>query len=70
MTCGIPGIVCQIPNSHVETLIGPDWCRLLSAIGKGGEVYIADLLLQCAVFAPMISEGGRNRGNYYQLSGG
>src|ERR1019366_9672705 len=45
MRSGIPGIICQFPNSHAETLTGPDWCRLLSAMGKGGDIFMVDLLL-------------------------
>lgn len=66
---GIPNIVCQYPNGHVETLTNRCWCHLLSTLGKGGEVLMADILLKCAVFMPTSSTDGQDRGNYYQLSG-
>jgi telomerase reverse transcriptase len=69
VTSGIPGIVCQLPNSHVEALLSPEWCRLLAEIGKGGDLIMADLLLECAIFIPTTQGGGFDRGNYYQLNG-
>jgi hypothetical protein len=69
MISGIPGIVCQLPNSHVETLLGPDWSQLLVSIGKGADVIMADLLLECAIFVPTDEGGSSGRDNYYQLSG-
>jgi hypothetical protein len=62
---GIPGVVAVVPNPHVETLTGADWCFLLSVLGKRGCDYMMDLLLECAVFCPTELEPG----NLYQLSG-
>jgi hypothetical protein len=62
---GIPGVVGVVPNPHIETLTGADWCFLLSVLGRRGSDYMMDLLLECAVFCPTELEPG----NLYQLSG-
>jgi len=51
---GIPGIVCHFPNPHVETVTSPAWCKLLSLLGKGGDMIMVDLLLECALFVPAL----------------
>jgi hypothetical protein len=61
----IPGIVSMTPNPHVDTLIGSNWCRLLSFLGKRGCDYMIDLLLECSLFCPNDLEPE----NMYQLSG-
>lgn len=62
---GIPGILCHYPNSSVETVKGPLWCRVHSLMGQGGDRVMMDLLQHCGIFCPLEGEGG----NYYQLSG-
>jgi hypothetical protein len=49
---GIPGIVCQYPNPHIETVTGKPWCKLLSLLGRGGDLIMVDLLLDCGLFVP------------------
>jgi telomerase reverse transcriptase len=68
VSCGIPGVICAYPNSHIETFIGRQWCRLLAMLGRGGDVTIATLLLDCSIFSPTNHQSTSNR-NYYQLSG-
>jgi hypothetical protein len=62
---GIPGVVCHYPNDQVETVTNPNWCRLLSYLGRGGDLIMVELLLECGVFVPLTS----GNGNLYQLSG-
>lgn len=64
MTC-IPGLLAQHPNSSVQTLKSPLWCRLHALLGQGGDRILMDLLLECSIFLPI----EKNVGNYYQLSG-
>jgi telomerase reverse transcriptase len=68
LSCGIPGVICAYPNSHIESLIGPNWCSLLALLGQGGDVIIATLLLDCSIFSPTSHQSASNR-NYFQLSG-
>jgi hypothetical protein len=49
---GIPGVLCQYPNPHVETVTNKPWCKLLSMLGKGGDLIMVDLLLDCGLFLP------------------
>lgn len=54
----IPGVVCQYPNKFVERLTGPAWCELLSALGRGGDLVMVDLLVDCALFCPCSGHEG------------
>jgi hypothetical protein len=51
---GIPGIMCHYPNPHVETVTGRPWCSLLSLLGRGGDLIMVDLLLDCGLFVPAL----------------
>jgi hypothetical protein len=62
---GIPGVICHYPNDQVETVTNPNWCRLLSYLGRGGDLIMVELLLDCGIFVPLSS----GNGNLYQLSG-
>jgi telomerase reverse transcriptase len=64
-TSSVPGLVARSPNSHVRTLKEDTWCRLHALLGPGGDRIIMDMLLECAIFCPIV--GGT--ANYYQLSG-
>jgi telomerase reverse transcriptase len=55
---GIPGVVCQYPNKFIERLTSPAWCELLSALGRGGELVMVDLLVDCALFCPCSNHEG------------
>lgn len=46
----IPGIVCQFSNPHVVTLTGNIWCELLPLLGRGGDLIMIDLLVDCGLF--------------------
>lgn len=62
---GIPGVVYQYANKHVQALTSSAWCSLLSLLGRGGDLVMVDLLLECCLFVPVVdgSKGLR------QLSG-
>jgi len=60
----IPGIVCQFPNQTIEEVTSPVWCQLLSLLGRGGDLVMIDLLVDCALFAP-----GSDQDGLQQLSG-
>jgi len=62
---GIPGIICQYSNPHIETVVSPAWCHLLSSLGEGGDVVMVDLLLECCLFIPI----GDNTKSLKQFSG-
>ena len=62
---GIPGVVSHYPNSNVETLKGASWANVLRLLGKRGEEYMLDMILDCGTFVS-IDEGSSN---YFQLSG-
>ncbi len=62
---GIPGIISTHPNEHVASLRSPAWSRLLSALGKGADRIMIDLLLDCGIFVSVPA----GVGNFYQLSG-
>ena len=49
---GIPGIVCKYSNAHTELVVSSPWCALLSLLGKGGDIIMVDLLLECCLFLP------------------
>jgi hypothetical protein len=51
---GIPGIMSHYPNPHIETLTSMAWCKLLSLLGRGGDLIMVDLLLDCGVFVPAL----------------
>ena len=61
----IPGLIARHPNSSIQTLKSPLWCRLHALLGQGGDRILMDLLLECSIFLPI----EKNNGNYYQLSG-
>ncbi len=62
---GIPGIICHYPNHHIEVLTSPVWCQLLSTLGRGGDLIMVDLLVECALFYPSFPDSSRLQ----QLSG-
>jgi hypothetical protein len=62
---GIPGIMRQYSNPHVETVTNKAWCTLLSLLGRGGDLIMVDLLLDCGLFVPAMD--GIN--GFCQLSG-
>ncbi|KAI9664915.1 MAG: hypothetical protein M1821_006363 [Bathelium mastoideum] len=47
---GIPGIQSFHPNQYVEIVKGPHWCRLLSLLGRIGNEFMIDLLMDCGIF--------------------
>jgi hypothetical protein len=49
---GIPGIICRYSNAHIEYVTSNAWCALLSLFGKGGDIIMVDLLLECCLFLP------------------
>jgi hypothetical protein len=51
---GIPGIVYHYANKHVQTLTNTTWCSLLSLLGRGGDLIVIDLLLDCCLFIPVV----------------
>jgi hypothetical protein len=51
---GIPGVVYQYANKHVQTLTNSTWCSLLSLLGRGGDLIMVDLLLECCLFIPVV----------------
>lgn len=61
----IPGLVARYPNSNVQSLKKPLWCRLNALLGQGGDRIMMDLLLHSSIFIPV----DEDLGNYYQLSG-
>lgn len=61
----IPGLLARHPNSNVQTLKKPTWCRLHALLGPGGDLIMMNLLLECSIFLPVAG----NLGNYFQLSG-
>ncbi|KAL9095597.1 MAG: hypothetical protein Q9165_002029 [Trypethelium subeluteriae] len=40
-------------NEYNEIVKGPHWCQLLSLLGKDGDQFMADLLLECGIFNPL-----------------
>ncbi|KAF2810104.1 uncharacterized protein BDZ99DRAFT_304375 [Mytilinidion resinicola] len=62
---GIPGILSHAPNTYVDTVKGPLWCKLHSHLGQGGDRIMIDLLLDCGIFRPLQGQNG----NYVQISG-
>ena len=61
----IPGVARRFPNEHVQTVKGPKWAKFLSMLGREGELLIADLLLNCAIFAPL----SESSGSFMQICG-
>ncbi|KAE9994719.1 hypothetical protein Vi05172_g10512 [Venturia inaequalis] len=49
---GIPGVVYQHANQHVQALTSSAWCSLLSLLGRGGDLIMVDLLLESCLFVP------------------
>lgn len=62
---GIPGVVYQYANKHVQALTSHAWCSLLSLLGRGGDLIMVDLLLDCCLFVPVV-DGAKSLS---QLSG-
>lgn len=54
----------KFPNEHLETIQGAPWTGISTLVGSGNERVMFNLLLDCAIFAPI----GESRG-FYQLSG-
>lgn len=52
---GIPGVVYQYANKHVQALTNSTWCTLLSLLGRGGDLIMVDLLLECCLFIPVVN---------------
>jgi hypothetical protein len=65
VVAGIPGIVCHYPNNHVETVTNATWCNLLALLGKGGDLIMTELLVDCCLFTPTLAGAKSLR----QLSG-
>ncbi|OTB06698.1 hypothetical protein M426DRAFT_106412 [Hypoxylon sp. CI-4A] len=59
------GIRLVRANPHFEAVRQPPWPELLALMGESGERIMIDLLLDCAIFAPV--KAGAN--NYCQISG-
>lgn len=51
---GIPGVVYQHANKHVQALTSNAWCSLLALLGRGGDLIMVDLLLECCLFVPVV----------------
>lgn len=51
---GIPGVVYQHANKHVQALTSSAWCSLLSLLGRGGDLIMVDLLLESCLFVPVM----------------
>jgi hypothetical protein len=47
---GIPGIIYHFPNHNLATITSPVWCRLLALLGRGGDLIMIDLLVDCSLF--------------------
>lgn len=58
LASGIPGIFCQYPNKSIEAVTTPVWCQLLSALGRGGDLVMLDLLVDCSLFSPAAGHEG------------
>lgn len=48
---GIPGIICQYSNPHIEIVTSLAWCALLALLGRKGDIVMVDLLLECCLFS-------------------
>lgn len=61
----IGGLSAVFPNQYVELVKSSPWPEVLKLLGRGGDLLMIDLLVDCALFRRV--ECGR--GNYYQISG-
>jgi hypothetical protein len=57
---GIPGIICKYLNPHIELVTSTAWSALLALLGKGGDIVMVDLLLECCMFVPTSSNNSRS----------
>ena len=62
----IGGLSILYPNQYVQSLKEEPWLAILRVLGKGGDLIMMDLLLDCGIFRQLDA----GRGNYYQISGG
>ena len=61
---GVPGILSNCPNVHVQVLKEHPWSCLPSLLGNSAERIIGDMLLECGIFQPV-----EKSNNLSQLSG-
>lgn len=61
----IPGVQSVHPNSHVTSMKGEPWPKILALMGKEGERSMIDLIIDCGIFLVV----GSGRATYHQLSG-
>lgn len=52
---GISGLVNLYPNTNVDAVKSQPWVNLLASLGKDGDKFMANLLLECALFVPVDS---------------
>lgn len=57
--------MCYSANPYIEQIKSRPWTDLPALLGKIGDVILSDLLVDCAIFAPLVTEVG----SLYQLSG-
>lgn len=61
---GIPGVYSNGPHENVDTLKNHPWTAVPDVLGRGAERIVADMLMECGLFAPI---GDAN--NFVQISG-
>ncbi len=65
LNSSIGGLSRLYENQYVEDLKSSTWPEILRLLGRGGNLIMIDLLVDCAIFRQVES----GRGNYYQISG-
>ncbi|KAM3414559.1 Telomerase reverse transcriptase [Cercospora zeina] len=61
---GIPGVYSNGPHNNVATLKSHPWIAVPDVLGRGAERILADMLMECGLFAP-VGDGN----NFVQVSG-
>lgn len=61
----IGGLSAVFPNQYVELVKTSPWPDILKLLGRGGDLLMIDMLVDCALFR----RADCGRGNYYQISG-
>ncbi|PPJ57194.1 hypothetical protein CBER1_07028 [Cercospora berteroae] len=61
---GIPGVYSNGPHENVGTLKSHPWTAVPDVLGRGAERIVADMLMECGLFAPI-----RDASNFVQISG-
>ncbi|PIA90296.1 Telomerase reverse transcriptase [Cercospora beticola] len=61
---GIPGVYSNGPHENVDTLRSHPWTAVPDVLGRGAERIVADMLMECGLFAPI-----GDASNFVQISG-